>query len=162
MTDRKPYDHQLRAVGQFLEAQRIRIFQLHQQGDHFVVKGEPEEENSLLAKLLNWQRRNRAAGVSGPLTFTPQDIEQLDRQGRAQRSKLNRLPDFHNLANTLRVVGSHLDEKKAELIELHKKELSVTIVARNQSGHPELEERSLGSFYDLFTRLHAQRKRVRG
>jgi hypothetical protein len=160
MPDKKPYDRQLRAVGQSLEAQRIRIFELHQQGDHFVVKGEPEQENSLLAKLLNWQKRNRANGMSGSLTFTPHDIEQLDRQGRTQRSKLDRLPDFHSLANTLRVVGSHLDAKNAELIELHKKELSVTIVARNQSGHPEFEERSLGSFYDLFTRLHAQRKKA--
>ena len=160
MPDKKPYDRQLRAVGQSLEAQRIRIFELHQQGDHFIVKGEPEEETSLLAKLRNWQRRNRTDGKGGSLTFTLEDIEQLDRQGRAQRSKLDRLPDFHSLPNTLRIVGSHLDAKNAELIELHKKELSVTIVARNQSGHPEFEERSLGSFYDLFTRLHAQRKRA--
>jgi len=160
MAETKAYDRRLRTIGQSLEAQRIRIFELHQQGERFIVKGEPEEENSLLAKLLKWQKRNRAAGMSGSLTFTPQDIEQLDRQGRAQRSKPDRLPDFHSLSNTLRTVGSHLDAKGAELIELHKKELSVTILARNPSGHPEFEERSLGSFYDLFTRLHAQRKKL--
>jgi len=161
MRERKTYDRQLRALGQSLEAQRIRIFELRQDGDQFIVKGEPEQENSLLAKLRHWQMRNRASGTRASLTFTPQDIEQLERQGRAQRSRLNRLPDFHSLANMLRLVGSHLDAKGAELIELHKKELSVTIVARNQSGHPELEERSIGSFYDLFTRLHAQRNPVR-
>lgn len=159
MAERKSYDRQLRTIGQSLEAQRIKIFELHHQGDRFIVKGEPEAETSLLAKLLNWQKRNRAAGMNGSLIFTAQDIEQLDRQGRAQRTKQDRLPDFHSLANMLRTVGSHLDAKGAELIELQKKELSIAILARNQSGHPEFEERSLGSFYDLFMRLHASRKK---
>src|SRR5262245_9981210 len=160
MAEKKAYDRQLRAIGQSLEAQRIRIFELRQQGDRFVVNGEPEQEDSLLAKLRNWQKRNRATGVSGSLTFTPQDIEQLDRQGRAQRIKSDRLPDFHSLANLLRTLGSHLDAKGAELIELQKKELSMTILARNPSGHPEIEERSIGSFYNLFTQLHARRSKL--
>ena len=159
MAERKTYDRQLRSIGQSLEAQRISIFKLHRQGERFIVNGEPEAETSLLAKLRKWQKRNRAAGMSGSLTFTPQDIEQLDRQGRAQRSKNDRLPDFHSVANMLRTVGSHLDAKGAELIALQKKELSITILARNPSGHPEFEERSLGSFYDLFIRLHASRKK---
>jgi hypothetical protein len=159
MAETKAYDRQLRTIGQSLEAQRISIFELHHQGERFIVKGEPQEETSLLAKLRNWQKRNRAAGMSGSLTFTAQDIDQLDRQGRAQRSKNDRLPDFHSLANTLRTVGSHLDAKGAELIELQKRELSITILTRNQSGHPEFEERSLASFYDLFMRLHARRKK---
>ena len=159
MAERKSYDWQLRTIGQSLEAQRIKIFELHHQGERFIVKGEPEAETSLLAKLRNWQKHNRAAGMSGSLTFTAQDIDQLDRQGRAQRSKNDRLPDFHSLANTLRTVGSYLDAKGAELIELQKKDLSIAILARNQFGHPEFEERSLASFYDLFMRLHARRKK---
>jgi hypothetical protein len=156
--ERKSYDRQLRTIGQSLEAQRIRVFELRPQGDGFIVKGEPEKETSLLAKLRNWQKRNRAAGMAGSLAFTAQDLEQLDRQGRAQRSKSDRLPDFHSLANTLRTVGSYLETKGAELIELQKKDLSVMILARNRAGHPEFEERSLASFHDLFMRLHASRK----
>ena len=159
MAEKKTYDWQLRTIGQSLEAQRISVFELHREGERFIVKGEPQEETSLLAKLRNWQKRNRSAGMNGSLTFTAQDIDQLDRQGRAQRSKNDRLPDFHSLANMLRTVGSHLDASGSELIELQKKELSITILAQNQSGHPELEERSLGSFYDLFMRLHAGRKK---
>jgi hypothetical protein len=159
MAEKKAYDWQLRTIGQALEAQRISIFELQRQGDRFIVKGEPEKETSLLAKLLNWQKRNRATGMSGSQTFTLQDIEQLDRQGRAQRSKSDRLPDFHSLANILRTVGAHLDAKGTELLELQKKELSITILFRNPSGHPEFEERSLGSFYDLFMQLHARRKK---
>ena len=162
MTARKSFDWQLRVCGQSLEAQRISVFKLNLKGVRVVVSGEPQEENSLLAKLRRWQQRNRRAGMSSSLTFTAQDLEQLDRQGRAQRSKPDRLPDFHSLGNILRTVGCHLDAQGAQLIELQKNELSITIVAANRSGHPEFEERSLGSFYDLFTRLHAQRKKRNG
>jgi hypothetical protein len=157
MAERKSYDHQLRTIGQSLEAQRIRIFKLQLQGEIFIVTGEPDEETSLLAKLRNWQKRNRSEGLMNSLTFTSQDIEQLDRQGRAQRSKDNRLPDSHSLANTLRTVGAHLKSKGAELIELQKKDLSITIVARNSSGHPEFEERTIASLYNLFLREHEKR-----
>lgn len=157
MAEKKSYDHQLRTIGQSLEAQRIRIFRLQIQGEGFIVTGEPDEENSLLAKLRNWQKRNRSEGLSNSLTFTSQDIEQLDRQGRAQRSKTNRLPDSHSLANTLRTVGAHMKSKGAELIELQKKDLSVTILARNNAGHPEFEERTIASLYNLFLREHEKR-----
>ena len=163
MAEKKSYDLQLRTIGQSLEAQRIRNFKLRLQGDRFIVTGEPDQEDSLLAKLRNWQQRNRSEGLNSSLTFTSQDIEQLDHQGRSQRSKTNRLPDSHSLANTLRTVGAHLNSKDAELIELQKKEdLSITIVARNRSGHPELEERTVGSLYNLFLREHEKRgKQIR-
>lgn len=162
MAEKKSYDHQLRTIGQSLEAQRIHIFRLQLQGERFVVAGEPDEETSLLAKLRNWQKRNRSEGMNSSLTFTSQDIEQLDRQGRAQRSKTNRLPDSHSLANTLRTVGAHLKSKGAQLIELQKQELSITILARNHAGHPEFEERTIASLYDLFLREHEKRgKQIR-
>ena len=159
MAERKYYDRQLRAIGQSLEAQRISIFELHHQGDRFIVKGEPEKETSLLTTLRNWQKRNRSEGLTRSLDFNNRDIDELDRQGRSNRAKADRLPDFHSVANILRTVGSHLEVKGAELIRLQKKELSISIVVRNRSGHPEFEERSLASFYQLFMRLHAGRKK---
>lgn len=158
MQVRKPYDQQLRNIGQSLEAQRITVFELSQQGERFVVKGEPEKESSLLDTLRNWQKRRRRDGLDASLSFTAQDIEQLDRQGRAHRSRANRLPDFHSLPNTMRTVGSYLDLKNADLVEIHKHQLSVTILSRNKDGHPEYEERSIASFYDLFLKLHKKRK----
>jgi hypothetical protein len=159
MADRQPYDRQLRSIGQSLEAQRIRVFELSRQGENYTVRGEPEKETSLVAALRNWQKRLRNEGMATSLTYTVQDITQLDLQGSANRTKSNRLPDFHSLPNTLRTVGAYLDTKNAELMELHKKQLSVTILLRNKAGYPELEERSLGSFYELFVKLHGQRNR---
>ena len=157
MPDKRSYDQQLRNIGQSLEAQRIVVFELSHQGERFVVKGEPEKETSLLAMLRNWQKRRRSEGLNTSLSFTVQDIDQLDRQGRANRSQPNRLPDFHRLPNTLRTLGTYLDLKGAQLLEIHMHQLSVTILSRNKDGHPEYEERSIASFYDLFLKLHQRR-----
>lgn len=43
---------------------------------------------------------------------------------------------------------------------MQKRQLSVTILARNKDGHPEMEERSIASFYDLFLRLHDKRGKL--
>src|SRR5262245_65952605 len=82
MENSKSYPQQLRSIGQSLEAQRIQIFELSCQENGFIVKGEPEKEASMLAALRLWQQRRRSAGLNGSLTFTSQDIDQLDRQGR--------------------------------------------------------------------------------
>jgi hypothetical protein len=157
MQNKTTYHQQLRSVGQSLEAQRINVFELTCRGDRIVVKGQPEKETSLLAALRNWQKQHRSEGLHSSLTFTSQDIDQIDRQGRAHRFQVNRLPDFYSLANTLRTVGWYLDLKGAQLLEIHKRALSLTILWHNQAGHPEYEERTIASFYDLFLRLHGQR-----
>ncbi len=84
METSKSYPQQLRSIGQSLEAQRIQIFELTCHDDQFVVKGEPEKEASMLAALRHWQqRRRRSDGLNASLTFTSQDIDQLERQGRS-------------------------------------------------------------------------------
>lgn len=154
---------QLRTAGNFvpsanlLEAQRIHVFELTCRGERFVVKGEPERETSMLAALRQWQQRRRSQGLDASLTFTRQDLEQLERQGRAQRKQTNRLPDFYSLPNTLRTVGHYLELKGAELLELQNRQLSLTLLSRNKDGHPEMEERSVASFYDFFLKLHDKR-----
>jgi hypothetical protein len=99
----------------------------------------------------------RSAGLVSSLTYAGQDIENLDRQGRARRAKNNRLPDFYSLPNTLRTLGFYLDSQGAELLEIQKRSLSVTLLYRNKHGHPDFEERNIASFYNLFLDLHGNR-----
>lgn len=160
MPNRTAYHQQLRSIGQSLEAQRINVFELTFDGARIVVKGQPEKETSLLAALRNWQKQRRSDGLNASLTFTGQDIDQIDRQGRACRSQRNRLPDFHSLPNMLRTVGWYLDLNGAELLELHKHQLSLTIVSRDKNGSPQYEERTIASFYNLFLSLHDKRGRT--
>jgi hypothetical protein len=160
MAQKRSYDQELRSIGQFLEAERISVFELSNQMHAYVVTGEPEKETTLVAALKNWQKRIRRSAIEYPLSFTSSDIAELESQGKANRMKSDRLPDFHSLPNVLRMVGSYLKAKEADLIELRKRELSVSILSRSKSGHPEFEEKSLGSFYNLFIELHAKRAKA--
>ena len=94
------------------------------------------------------------------LSYALGDIEQLERQGKTKRSRPNRLPDFYSLPNVLRTLGAYLDAKEAELIELHKRPLTLTLLYRNRDGHPDFEERSIASFYDFFLKLHGRRDEI--
>ncbi len=158
MTPTASYDQQLRNIGQSLEAQRINVFELKHQAKRFLIKGDPEQEVSLLATLRQWQKRLRHEGMNSSLSYELQDIEQLERQGKGQRLRPNRLPDFYALSNVLRTLGAYLDDQGAELIELHKKPLTLMLLYRNRDGHPAVEERSIASFYDYFIKLHGRRK----
>ncbi len=158
MLSRPSYDQHLRNIGQSLEAQRINVFELKYQDRRYVVKGDPEREASLLAMLRQWQRRLRREAINSSLSYASQDIAQLERQGRRRRLQPDRLPDFYALPNVLRTLGAYLDEKGAELIELHKRPLTLMLLYRNRNGHPAVEERSIASFYDFFLKLHAGRK----
>jgi hypothetical protein len=153
----KSYHRDLRNIGQSLEAQRINVFELRCEDGRFLVKGDPEKETSLLDTLRQWQKRWRREGLNSSLSYGPWDIEQLDGQARTKRSRAHRLPDFYSLPNVLRTLGAYLDAKGAELIELHMRPLTLTLLYRNREGHPDFEERSIASFYDFFLKLHGKR-----
>jgi hypothetical protein len=160
MNQSKSYHRHLRNIGQSLEAQRINVFELRYEDERYWVKGDPDKEVSLLAVLRRWQKRWRREGLNSSLSYALRDIEQLERQGKTKRSRPNRLPDFYSLPNILRTLGAYLDAKEAELIELHKRPLTLTLLYRNRDGHPDFEERSIASFYDFFLKLHGKRDEI--
>lgn len=159
MRSENDYDEHLRAIGQSLENKRISVFELKSDSDRYVVRGTPEKQRNLLARLRDWRSRLHGTTQEASLHYGTAEIETLKMAGRSKRAKPDRLPDFYSLANTLRTVGSYLDSKNAELLELHKSPLSVTLLYQNEAGHPNMEERSIASFYNLFVALHGKRNR---
>jgi len=87
------------------------------------------------------------------------DVEELSKSGRARRSKSGQLTQFRDLSNILRTIGAYLDSKEAELIELHKRPITVTLAYRNKSGDQQIEERPVSSFYSFFLELNEKRRR---
>lgn len=157
MRNRRSYDQDLRAIGQALEGRRINVFELKAQGDQYVVRGNPEKDLSVLGTLRNWRERMSGRALGAAISFALPDLERLDKQGKAKRTKANRLPDFYSLSNSLRTVGSYLEAKGAELLEIHKGSLNVALLYQDKNGHPNLEERPIASFYNLFLALHGNR-----
>jgi hypothetical protein len=159
MSDRKSYDQHLRVIGQALEAKRISVFELKLQDEQYVVRGEPEKDGSLMGRLRDWQERLMARSPSSVIHYAGPEIERRNREERTKRARADRLPDFYSLPNTLRTVGSYLEDQGAALMEIHKRPLSVTLLYRRKNGHPNMEERTIASFYEFFLSLHRRRTR---
>jgi len=158
MTQSRAYDQILRAIGQVLEAQELNTFELRRNGENYLIRGETQKTLSMLKSWVQkWQRHNPTE--ASDFTYTPQDIERLERDGRARRRNPQRLPDFHSLPNILRTVGAYLDMNGANLLKLYKKELSMMILYETSRGHPGIEQRDIASFYDLSVQMYQRRQR---
>ncbi|TMA96918.1 MAG: hypothetical protein E6J74_07185 [Deltaproteobacteria bacterium] len=157
MAATKPYDEDLRAIGQALEARNISVFELKRLADRYVIEGTPQETSSLRTKVRQWYLQLRSGSIAESLTFRLADVEKLSQAGRAKRSRPRHLPDFYSVSNTLRTVGAYLDAKGVELVELHKRPISITLSYRDKEGHQQGEDRTVSSFYNLFLELYGKR-----
>lgn len=160
MKANRSYDRDLRAIGQALEARGITVFEIKNQPGRYVVRGTPDKPQSLIASMRRWARKDES-DASGTLNYSAQEIEEIERQQKKKRAKSGRLPDFYNLSNTLRTLGAYLNSKDAQLLELHKRPLTVTLLYQNNRGHPHMEDRTIASFFDVFVERHGKRGRLK-
>lgn len=158
MAQGRGYDQTLRAIGQSLEERRANSFDLKCQGESYFVHTESRKPPSTLQGWLQRWHGQPASDTSG-LTYTPEDIDRLERKGRERRHDPHRLPDFHSLPNILRTVGAYLDTKSARLLRVQKQDLLMTILYQTSQGHPEIEERTVASFYDLSVEMYKKRSK---
>ncbi len=157
MAAARRYDEDLRAIGQVLEARDISVFELKRLADNYVIQGLPEQTGSLGSKVRQWLRRLRSGSSAELLALGLADVEKLSQAGRAKRSNPDRLADFHSVSNTLRTIGAYLDASEFELVELHKRRISITLLYRDKAGHEREEDRTISSFYRLFLELCGKR-----
>jgi hypothetical protein len=153
-----PYDQDLRAIGQALESRGITVFELKNQPGWYLVRGTPDKPPSIITSMRRWVRGSESDG-SGTINYSAQEIAEIERQGKKQRVKSGGLPDFYNLSNTLRTLGAYLKSKDAQLLELHKRPLTVTLLYQNNNGHPHMEDRTIASFFKVFIEMHGKRSR---
>lgn len=153
------YNHELRAIGQALEARGISNFELKTRLGHYVVSGKPDKPESLMAALRQLRNNDWRWGER-TVTFTAQDINRLEIKGKTRRTAAGRLPDFYNVSNILRTIGAYLDAKNVRLVEVQKRPLSMTLLYQTTGGYPHLEDRTIASFYEFFIELHSKRARA--
>jgi hypothetical protein len=158
METKASYDKDLRAIGQALEMRGVTTFELKSQLGHYVVHGAGEKPASVMASVRRWLQ-GREKEDSSSISYTAQDIERIDQEGKQRRVRAGRLPDFYSLSNTLRTLGGYLSSKDAQLLELHMRPLTVTLLYQNKDGHPQMEDRTIASFFNVFTEMHGKRGR---
>jgi len=152
------YDEDLRAIGQALEARDISNFELKRLTDAYIISGVPEQTRSARSKIWQWLLRLRSGTRDESLTFALADVEKLSQAGRARRSKPGQLTDFRRVSNNLRTIGAYLDSKEVELVELHKRPISITLSYRDKTGEEQREDRTVSSFYNFFLQLCGKRR----
>jgi len=137
------YAQILRAIGQDLEASKLRYFDLKREGEDYLVRPaishEPEE-----------------------LRYTAEDIVRLEREGRAKRIDPSRTPDFSSLSQVLRVIGQYIDRKDGYLLEVSKKAPSLgarvlSVRYQTTTGNPTKERFSASGVLALCVRMYKQR-----
>ena len=157
MVATRHYDEDLRAIGQALEARDISNFELKRLTDTYIISGMPETR-SVRSRVRQWLLRLRSGTRDESLTFGLADVEKLSQAGRARRSKPGQLTDFRRVSNNLRTIGAYLDSKEVELVELHKRPISITLSYRDKTGEEQREDRTVSSFYNFFLQLCGKRR----
>jgi hypothetical protein len=117
----------------------------------------PEQTRSVRSRVRQWLLRLRSGTRDESLTFGLADVEKLSQAGRARRSKPGQLTDFRRVSNNLRTIGAYLDSKEVELVELHKRPISITLSYRDKTGEEQREDRTVSSFYKFFLQLCGKR-----
>jgi hypothetical protein len=129
------YSRALRAIGQDLTGLFPRVLDIESDGTSFVARGEsymnPFEsyrrasyKDFWLSLLGNRKRDERLAVEPARLTFertyTPVDVERLERLYSAQRTGQLGRPDNYSLAERLRVMGHMVNSRNGRLKRLRK------------------------------------------
>lgn len=157
MAGRRRYNEELRSIGQALEAAGVNDCELYNVPTGYFVKDLRPNRTSFHASILRWFGR-KADETFATYGFEFEEVEQLSQEGRARRSEPGQLTQFRTLPNVLRTVGAYLDLLQAELIELHKRPISITLTYRDRAGQEYREERPISSFYDFFRELFEKRR----
>jgi hypothetical protein len=155
------YGEDFRSIGQALEAKNVRSFGLKRAGDWYILEGVPPAQDSLRSKLHKFKMRFRSGSDAESLILALADVEELSKKGKANRFRPGRIPDFSKLSNALRTIGLYLESKRAKLIELQVRPLTITLSYKDSDGKQQLEDRTIRSFHDLSLELSEKREEAK-
>jgi hypothetical protein len=147
----RKYAYALRCIGQSLEGAELRALELKAQGDKFIVKG--------------WSRK-ASATMDVEKRYTPDDLKQLEGQGRAQRRQDSGPPNLLSLPQVLRFCGSYVDRLRGRLTRVSwqdqsDKIQSITIQFEPyEEGRSEKDDTHVRTIEELCIHVYKQRKKI--
>src|SRR6187431_3358497 len=125
----------LRPVGQMLEPLNLESFVLRIDNEKVSVQAQKRVERQTLpppemSLRVVWQalRHKKPASQEEPkpksgvvdLSYTRDDIERIDSEGKSKRKETGGRPDAHALSQILRSVGAYIDQKQGKLLSVTK------------------------------------------
>ena len=152
----------LRAIGQSLEAQQTKDFDLSTLETGFVIR-----ENR--PRYLKWRRTIRRNGKGKALDlsdvhYSVDDIARLDQSGQERRQTPAQTPDFYVLSQTLRTVGGFVDRRGFRLLELSRRGSKLTLRLEQPEGPSLVETHTIAALHNIFVGMffNRQKKEVVG
>lgn len=140
MSSGSGYAQPLRAIGQALESDQIESFDIEIGESNYFVKASTEKTlwkflPESLVRIIWGPLRDEAPWQNLVLSFpthtqhfAPEEIDQLDRAGKAKRHVSNGKPNNETLSQLLRVIGYYADQSGERLRSVSYQKRTLLIV----------------------------------
>ncbi len=172
------YAGSLRALGQALEALNVGAFDMEVAEEKLVVRsrllpstfftgGQPPPEclvreiwGSIPESLTLTHAASAIPGNSPSsleLTYSPEDLDRLEREGQARRSNPAGVADAASLSQMLRTVGAYLTKKRVKLLKISRNEHAITVHYKTSHGHGAQDVLSLSYLHDFWMQMYTER-----
>jgi len=165
------YARALRAIGQDLAKLAPHSLELEVVENDFIVRGQTraaqtsraENGNPGLWQMLQDRIAHRAPHQPTSLfvpferKYTPDDVNRLDKEGRAHRRDPAKPPDITGLAEKLRTIGRIVDAKCGRLATLIDDMDSVTVEYCDEQGNFHSEKYSMLALYKIQQSYYGER-----
>src|SRR5262245_31295645 len=142
----------LRCIGQDMERRGIKSYDIHLEGNEYVVLGGYKEPPSATPVTIHYRST---------------DIADLDDAGVAKQGTAMPAKGFLNQEQILRTVGGFLDKSEARLIRVTNNESPavepiVKFEYLTRDGERVVAERNGSAIYDMCVSMYKQRGRLTG
>lgn len=145
------YSYALRCIGQNLEGMDLKSLEVKTQGEKFIVQG--------------WSK-NTPSSMDVVKQYGPDDIKNLDEQGRAQRKIPSMPSNLLSLPQVLRFCGSYVDRLRGRLTRVSWQDQTDKIQSITIQFVPYDEERrargdsQVAMIEELCIHVYKQRKKM--
>jgi hypothetical protein len=146
----------------------MESFALTVEGTIIVIRGRKRKEQ-IVAELPArgfWQlfrasrggdqRQERDPWETVELRYTPDDLVQLEDDGRSNRGT-GAAADAHSQSQIVRAVGAIIDQKEGKLLALTKEDQKITVEYESALQQRISEEFTVSSLYDYWVRMYLKR-----
>jgi len=145
------YSSILRCIGQSLETMELKSLEVKTHGDIFIVQA--------------WSRGIPMA-MDLEKHYSPEDIRQLDSEGREKRRPFAGPPNLLSLSQVLRLAGNYVDRMRGRLLRVSWQDQSDKIQALTvqwetvQPGKEAPESHAATIVDELCIHIYKQRKKI--
>jgi hypothetical protein len=144
------YSSTLRCIGQSLEAMELKSLEIKTHGDDFIVQA--------------WHRGPSMA-MDLEKHYSPQDLRNLDAEGREKRKPFAGPPNLLSLSQVLRLAGNYVDRMRGRLLRVSWQDQSDKIQSITVQWEPVLpvmgvSESQPTSIEELCIHIYKQRKKI--